>query len=192
MKKKETKKKEKVLEQQEDLEVLEETKELENDTKLNQAMLKLEQEIETLQKENKSLEEKVKLAQAELVNYRKRKDEEVAQTQKYANQNIITELLVIIDSFERALKKNDSYSEEVKKFLTGFELMYTNLKEILTRYGVEEINRPGEIFDPKLEQALLTESREDLEDEVIIEVLQKGYKLKERVIRPASVKINQK
>ena len=71
-------------------------------------------------------------------------------------------------------------------------MMYENLKVILKNYGVEEINRVGEVFDPNLEQALLTEVREDLEDEVIIEVLQKGYKLKDRVIRPASVKINQK
>ena len=193
MKKKEKKeKKEEVIEQEEETELLEETKELENDTKLNNAMLKLEKEIETLHEEKKALEEKVMLAQAEQINYRKRKDEEVANTLKFANQGIITELLPIVDNFERALKKEDSQSEELKKFLSGFELMYNNLKEILTHYGVEEINRTGQVFDPKEEQALLTESREDLDDEVVIEVLQKGYKLKERVIRPASVKINQK
>lgn len=193
MKKKE--KKEKVKQQeveQEETELLEETKELENDTKLNNAMLKLEKEIETLHEEKKKLEEKVMLAQAEQINYRKRKDEETANTLKFANQGIITELLPIVDNFERALKKDDSQSEELKKFLSGFELMYNNLKEILTHYGVEEINRTGEVFNPQEEQALLTETREDLEDEVVIEVLQKGYKLKERVIRPASVKINQK
>ena len=70
--------------------------------------------------------------------------------------------------------------------------MYSQLVDVLKKYGVEEINRVGEVFDPKQEQALLTESREDLEDEVVIEVLLKGYKLKDRVIRPASVKINQK
>ena len=190
--KKNDKKKKEVLLNDNNAELLEETKELENDTKLNNAMLKLESEIESLHQVNKELEEKVKLAQAELINYRKRKDEELANTMKFANQGIITELLLIVDNFERALKNDDSQTEELKKYLSGFTLMYNNLKEILTHYGVEEINRPGEIFDPKLEQALLTESREDLEDEVVIEVLQKGYKLKDRVIRPASVKINQK
>ena len=71
-------------------------------------------------------------------------------------------------------------------------MMYENLKVILKNYGVEEINRVGEVFDPNLEQALLTDTVEDKEDEVVLEVLQKGYKLKDRVIRPASVKINQK
>ena len=71
-------------------------------------------------------------------------------------------------------------------------MMYVSLTESLKRYGVEEINRVGQTFDPSQEQALLTDSVEELEDEVVIEVLLKGYKLKDRVIRPASVKINQK
>lgn len=177
----------------EDVELLEESKELENDTKLNKEMLKLEEEIATLTENNKVLENQVKLSQAELVNYRRRKDEEVANTLKYANQDLITEIIPVIDNFERALNvSEDKLTEEFKKYLVGFNMMYENLKVILKNYGVEEINRVGQVFDPNQEQALLTEVREDLEDEVVIEVLQKGYKLKDRVIRPASVKINQK
>ena len=71
-------------------------------------------------------------------------------------------------------------------------MMYASLTETLKKFGVEEINRAGQIFDPNQEQALLTDTVEELEDEVVIEVLLKGYKLKDRVIRPASVKINQK
>ena len=176
----------------EEPEVLEETEELQNDAKLNEEMLKLEEEIHTLTENNKALEEKVKSSQAELVNYRKRKDEETEGMLKYANQSLITEMLPILDSFERALQGEENLSEEMKKYYTGFKMTYQNLLAILQKFGVEEINRVGQVFDPKQEQALLTESREDLEDEVVIEVLQKGYKLKDRVIRPASVKINQK
>ena len=71
-------------------------------------------------------------------------------------------------------------------------MMYASLTEILKKFGVEEINRVGEIFDPNQEQALLTDCVEDMEDDTVIEVLLKGYKYKGRVIRPASVKINQK
>lgn len=178
---------------EEDVELLEESKELENDTKLNKEMLKLEEEITTLTEANKKLESQVKLSQAELINYRRRKDEEVANTLKYANQDIISDILPIIDNFERALNVDESkLTEEFKKYLVGFKMMYENLKVILKNYGVEEINRVGEVFDPNLEQALLTDTVEDKEDEVVLEVLQKGYKLKDRVIRPASVKINQK
>ena len=190
------KKKEHTLQNQnintEEPEVLEETEELQQDAKLNEEMLKLEEELHTLTENNKALEEKVKTTQAELVNYRKRKDEETEGMLKYANQSLITEMLPILDTFERALQGEENLSEEMKKYYEGFKMTYSNLLAILKKYGVEEINRVGQIFDPKEEQALLTESREDLEDEVVIEVLQKGYKLKDRVIRPASVKINQK
>ena len=177
----------------EEPEILEETKELEQDTKLNNEMLKLEEEIHTLQEEKKQLEEKVKLAQAESINYRRRKDEETESLLKFANQGIITEIIPIVDNFERAINKDENeLSDELKKYFVGFKMMYSQLVDVLKKYGVEEINRVGEVFDPKQEQALLTDSREDLEDEVVIEVLLKGYKLKDRVIRPASVKINQK
>ena len=150
-------------------------------------------EINRLTEENKALVDKVKLAQAELINYRKRKDEETANLLKYANQDLILEILQVVDNFERAINlENNNISEEMSKFLSGFKMMYVSLTESLKRYGVEEINRVGQIFDPALEQALLTDSVEELEDEAVIEVLLKGYKLKDRVIRPASVKINQK
>lgn len=154
---------------------------------------KYEEEIKKLQEENKQLTEKVKLTQAELINYRKRKDEEVQTLLKYANVDIVSEILNVVDNFERAIiHANDSENAELKKYNDGINIIYTNLKSVLNKFGVEEINRVGEIFNPNEEQALLTDSVEDKEDEVVLEVLQKGYKLKDRVIRPASVKINQK
>lgn len=152
----------------------------------------LQQEIEKLQKENKDLVEKIKYSQAELVSYRMRKDEETASLLKYANQDLITEIIPLIDNFESALKlASKSDNPEISKYLTGFQMMYTNLLSILNKYGVEVIDRAGQVFDSKLEQALVAENHPEMEDEIVIEVLQKGYKLKDRVIRPASVKINQ-
>lgn len=154
---------------------------------------KYEEQINKLQEENKQLTDKIKLTQAELINYRKRKDEEVQTLLKYANVDIVSEILNVVDNFERAITHaNDSENAELKKYNDGINMIYTNLKSILNKFGVEEINRVGEVFNPNEEQALLTDSVEDKEDEVVLEVLQKGYKLKDRVIRPASVKINQK
>ena len=153
----------------------------------------LTNEITRLTEENQSLVEKVKLAQAELINYRKRKDEETTNLLKYANQDLILEIIQVVDNFERAIKLDDNnLTDEISKFLAGFKMMYASLTETLKRFGVEEINRAGQIFDPSQEQALLTDTVEDVEDEIVLEVLLKGYKLKDRVIRPASVKINQK
>lgn len=152
-----------------------------------------EETIKKLEEENNTLMEKVKLAQADLINYRRRKDEEVATILKYANKDLILELISVVDNFERAIKLDDNdLTDELSKFLAGFKIMYATLIDILKKFGVEEINRVGEIFDPTLEQALLTDSLEDKKDEEVLEVLLKGYKLKDRVIRPASVKINQK
>lgn len=150
-------------------------------------------QIKQLQSDNQALVDKVKLTQAELVNYRKRKDEETANMLKFANQDLITELINVVDNFERAIKLDDNdLTDELSKFLDGFKMMYANLMEILKKFGVEEINRVGEVFDPSQEQALMTDSIEEMDDDVVTEVLLKGYKLNGRVIRPASVKVNSK
>ena len=153
---------------------------------------KLKEELTKMSEENKHLIEKVQLVQAELINYRKRKDEETANTLKYANQDIIMELIPIVDNFERAIKLDDNdLTDELSKFLAGFKMMYASLVDLLKKFGVEEINRVGEKFDPQQEQALMTDNVPEMEDDIVIEVLLKGYKYKGRVIRPASVKINQ-
>ena len=166
-----------------------------DDTKLqlNIKIDELNAKIINMNKEKDELINKIKLAQADLVNYRVRKDEETANQLKYANKDLILEILPIVDNFERAIgSEKEEATEETKKYYDGIHMIYNGLKDTLKKYGVEEINRVGEIFDPNLEQAILTGNEEDKEDEVVLEVLLKGYKLKDRVIRPASVKINQK
>lgn len=161
--------------------------------KLNEQINSMAQELVKKEEEKKQLTEKVKLAQAELVNYRKRKDEETATMLKYANADLILELIPTIDNFERAIAQAEkSENTEIKKFMTGINLIYQGIQNTLTKFGVEVINRVGQEYDSNLEQALCTDCVEEQEDEVVLEVLQKGYKLKDRVIRAASVKINQK
>lgn len=163
------------------------------DSKLKEENEKLLEQIQQLQVDNQSLIDKVKLTQAELVNYRKRKDEETANMLKFANQDLLTELINVVDNFERAIKLDDNdLTDELSKFLDGFKMIYANLMEILKKFGVEEINRVGEVFDPSQEQALMTDCVGEMDDDVVIEVLLKGYKLNGRVIRPASVKVNSK
>ena len=160
---------------------------------LTNSFNELNKKIEAANKEKEELVNKVKLSQAELINYRVRKDEEVQGMLKYANQDIVKELILFVDNFDRAITQTKKIqNEEVQKYLSGFELMYNQLNTILKKFEVVEINRPGEVFDPKREEALVAECVEDKDDEIVLEVLQKGYKLKDRVIRPARVKINQK
>ena len=166
-----------------------------DDTKmqLNIKIDELNARIINMTKEKDELINKVKLAQADLVNYRVRKDEETANQLKYANKDLILEILPIVDNFERAIgSEKEDVTDETKKYYDGIHMIYNGLKDALKKFGVEEINRVGEVFDPNQEQAILTGNEEDKDDEIVLEVFQKGYKLKDRVIRPASVKINQK
>ena len=159
---------------------------------INKVMEDLNNQIISLENDKADLTNKVKLAQADLVNYRVRKDEEVNGLLKYANKELILELLPIVDNFERAIKnEKEDATDEMKKYYDGIHMIYNGLKETLKKYGVEEINRVGEIFDPKQEEAILIANIPDKQDEEILEVFQKGYKYKDRVIRPATVKINQ-
>lgn len=159
--------------------------------KLQEEIQKLEEENQKLIESNNELTEKIKYSQAELINYRRRKDEETENLLKYANKDIILELLPIVDNFERAISLDDNdLTDELSKFLSGFKMMYSQMNDVFKKFGVSEINRVGEEFDPTLEQALMTDNLKDKKEEEVTEVLLKGYKLKDRVIRPATVKIN--
>jgi len=149
------------------------------------------EEIEAMNKKVSEAEEKDLRASAELINYRKRKDEETDKKLKYANEDLILEILPILDNFERAIKMDDdNLEDEVSKFLQGVKMIYASLTKTLEKYGVTEIKALGEVFDPNYHQAVMTDSIEDKPVEVITEVFQKGYMLKDKVIRPAMVKVN--
>lgn len=147
--------------------------------------------IEKLKKEIAELEEQSLRDKAELVNYRKRKDEEVARMLKYANEDLVKELLPTIDNLERALKlEEDAENEDVSKFLSGVKLIYCSTVSTLEKYGVKAIDGANKAFDPTYHQAVMTEVREGVEPGMVLEVLQKGYLLKDKVIRPAMVKVS--
>ena len=149
-------------------------------------------EKEELNKKISSLQEALLRNQAELQNYKRRKDEESEKVLKYKNEELIKELLSIIDNFERAIKMdNQDLSDEVSKFLEGFKLIYSSLINILNKYDVKEISSDGIEFNPDIHHAVLTEHDETKPEGVVLEVLQKGYMYKDRVIRPAMVKVNE-
>lgn len=150
-----------------------------------------EEKIKEQQEKIKELENKVLMSQAELINYRKRKDEETSNLLKYANQDLILDLIPVIDNFERAIKLDDNnLSDELSKFLTGFKMMYGQLVEIMKKFGLEEIECLGREFNPNEMEALMVDSDQEKEDNIVLDVLMKGYRLKDRVIRPATVKVN--
>ena len=136
--------------------------------------------------------EKVLRAQAEMMNFKRRKEEETSMMLKYANEDVLKSLLPVIDNFERGLKMDDNdLSDEVSKFLSGFKMIYSNLIGVLTKNEVKEIVAYGVEFDPTIHQAVLMEHDETKPSGVVLEVLQKGYMYKDKCIRPAMVKVNE-
>lgn len=140
----------------------------------------------------KLLEEEVLRNQAELINYKKRKDDEVGKIIKYAEEDVLKSFLPILDNFERAINMDDdNLEDEVSKFLEGFKLMYKDIKNLLLKFEVTEIDCLGKVFDPTFEQAVVVDSNPEFESGVVTEVLQKGYMYKDRVLRTAMVKVNE-
>ena len=157
----------------------------------NKEIEDLKNEINKLQEQNKDLDNKVKMAQAELVNYRKRKDEETANLLKYANQDIVVDLVPVLDNLERAVNTDESkLDDKSKKYLQGFKLLCTNFKDALKKYGVEEIPTVGVEFDPMVHEALMTKSDPSKKEDEVLECLMRGYTLKGKVIRPSKVVVN--
>lgn len=153
---------------------------------------KTKEKIEELENKIKLLEEQNLREKAESINFRKRKEEETARILKFCNEDLIKEILPTIDNFERAIKMDDdNLDDEVSKYLKGVKMIYCNLVSTLEKYGVKAIDGANKPFDPTYHQAVMTEKKDDMESGMVIEVLQKGYLLKDRVIRPAMVKVSE-
>ena len=138
----------------------------------------------------KELEDALMRSQAELINYRKRKDDEVSRMLKYANEDLVMEVIPSVDSFERAINVKTE-DEAIQKYLDGFKMIYANIINVLNKYDVKAVDGANKPFDPTYHQAVLTEHVDGVEPGMVLEVLQKGYLLKDKVIRPAMVKVSE-
>ncbi len=165
-----------------------EEKENVQEHKIKKKDKKFQKEVEELKQQLKEEKEKSLRIQAEMINFRKRKEDEVANMYKYANEDILKNMLGIIDNFERALAMEN---EENKEFLKGFHMIYTSILKIMEDNEVKEIEALDIPFDPSVHQAVMTEHVEGKEPGIVIQVLQKGYKYKERVLRPSMVKVSE-
>ena len=148
--------------------------------------------IVELKEELKKKDQEVLVARADLINYRKRKDEEVVRMLKFCNEDLIKQILPIMDNFERAIKlDDDNLDDEVSKFLEGFKMIYCSMQNIMGNFEVKQIDGANKPFDPVYHNAIMVEKREGVEPGMVIEVLQKGYIYKDKVIRPAMVKVSE-
>jgi molecular chaperone GrpE len=155
----------------------------------NDEIKSLQERIEQLEKELEEKEDRLLRIQAEYDNYRKRTRNEMVALKEYGSQDLATELLPALDNFERALQSNVT-SEDGKSLLQGVEMVYKSILETFKNAGIEQIETIGKEFNPHEHHAVMQGNDDQYDSNIVIEELQKGYKLKDRIIRPAMVKVN--
>jgi len=142
-------------------------------------------ELQKLKAERDSLLDRLARAQAEFENARRRASKEQQDFRDYASFDTIKSLLPVLDSFERALQTKS----EAADFRSGVELIYKQLQDALVKLGVRPIPAKGEPFDPRYHEAIEMVESADAPDHEVLEELQRGYKFKDRLLRPAMVKV---
>lgn len=145
-------------------------------------------EILKLQKENEELNQRLIRIAADFDNFRKRTRTEKEELAKYANSTLISELLSVLDNFQRALDVKEP-SEEVQKFLKGMEMIYRQFQQILEQAGLEQIKAIGQSFDPQKHDAVTQVEDATVPDNSILEEFRCGYMFKDKVLRPSMVKV---
>jgi molecular chaperone GrpE len=146
----------------------------------------VEAEVETLRAERASYLDRLARLQAEFDNFRKRSVKEQQGFREYALAEALKSLLPILDSLDRALKTSEA---SVQDFRAGIELIDKQFHDALSRLGVEPIPAEGEVFDPNLHQAVQMVDTDEVKDNHVIDELQRGYRIKERLLRPAMVRV---
>jgi molecular chaperone GrpE len=154
------------------------------------AGIDFEAEIRVLTNKLEEADNRYLRLQADFDNFRRRTRLDIEASEKYRAQKLAVELLPALDNFERALNI-EADNEQSKSLLQGMEMVYRGLVEALKKEGVEAIESVGKEFDPNFHQAVMTGEDENYGSNIVIEEFQKGYMLKDRVLRPSMVKVNQ-
>lgn len=151
-----------------------------------------QQELENLKKERDSLYDRLLRKQAEFENYKKRIDREKSEFMQFASSELMKELLNALDSFDLAIRNAAAEGQGGENTLRGFELIYKQLQDTLSRFGLKPIEAVGKKFDPNFHQAVSTKPTNDVEENTVIEEMRKGYTLNGRLLRPAMVSVSVK
>jgi molecular chaperone GrpE len=144
-------------------------------------------ELQKLREERDTLLDRLARQQAEFENARKRATKEQQEFKDFATADAIRTLLPVVDNFERALR---SSANQPSEFRSGIELIYKQLRDALSKLGVQAVPAVGTPFDPRMHEAIEMVDRSDVPDHQVIEELQRGYRLKDRLLRPAMVKVS--
>lgn len=149
----------------------------------------LEKELAVLQEEKDKIYNQMLRTQADFENFKRRTRQEYEQMSIYAGEELLKKILPVLDSLERAVACFDTATENARNWQEGVELTLRQFQNILKTDGLEEVLAINELFDPQYHEAMLQEESDQVEHPTVIEELQKGYKYKDKLIRPALVKV---
>ncbi|MBM6994931.1 heat shock protein GrpE [compost metagenome] len=146
-------------------------------------------ELEKLRAESEDYQQRLLRTQADFDNFRRRTVKEKEELGKYASAKLITELLPVIDNFERALSSSGE-STDANSYIKGVEMIFRQLEGVLKAEGLIPMEAEGQPFNPEFHQAIMQVESDEHEEGIVVEVVQKGYLLKDKVLRPAMVKVS--
>lgn len=144
---------------------------------------KPEEKAAEKKEEDEDLNTRYMRLMADFQNFRRRTEKEKSDIYAFGNEKLVSDLLPVLDNFERAL----AAAPERDKFAEGMELIYKQMVDVLKKNKVEEIEAEGKVFDPNVHNAVMRQAKEGAESDTIITVLQKGYTLNGKVVRPSTV-----
>ena len=151
----------------------------------------LKTEVEKLGSERKQLEDQVLRTMAEFQNFRKRKEQEADQLRSFATEKLVTSLLPVLDNFERTLEALDK-GAPMEKVIEGIKLVDRQFRQILESHNVKRIEAHGQPFDPDVHEAIATEDSHEHPENTVVGEVEPGYRLADKVIRPARVRVSKK
>jgi len=160
-------------------------------SRLREKIRDLEKQVEASDREAEEYLDHLKRLKAEFENYKKRMVKERQQIVTWAIEDLIKEFLPVLDDLERAID-SASISQDFSSLIQGIKMVYDHFKQLLKKKGLEEISSQGEEFDPNLHEAIMRIESDEHPDNVVVEEMRKGYKFKDRVLRPAMVKVNRR
>lgn len=149
----------------------------------------LQAQMDALMQERAMLYDQRLRQQAEFENYRRRVEREKGETYARARAEVVLELLPVIDNFERAISSLEVSRGDAESLRQGVELIHKQFKDALKKFGLEPVESVGQAFDPHLHEAVTMEPSDKHEENTVIEEFQRGYRLGEKLLRPAKVKV---
>jgi molecular chaperone GrpE len=149
----------------------------------------LQAQVDTMTQERATLYDQLLRRQAEFENYRRRVDRERSESYTRARAEVLLELLPVIDNFERALASLENSGGDAESLRHGVELIHKQFKDALTKFGLEPVESVGQTFDPHVHEAVTIEPTDKHKENTVIEEFQRGYRLGEKLLRPAKVKV---